>query len=129
MEETKVFEIDGHVQEENPLINGFEAHIPHEEIMSRNVDDCNVKGWGNPVPHTVSPSICYSKPNTAELKATMVIRPITPSTLIALTDPCLMAWCFTDDDVNPVPNSCLTQKPHDHSQDQLYAQLRDDLDM
>ena len=105
------------MQEENPLI---EAHIPHEGTMSRNIDEGrNAQGCEYPTSDTVSPS--------AELKATMVIRPITPSTLMALTDPCLMAWCFTDDEVNPVPNSRLTQKPHDHSQDQLYAQLQDEM--
>jgi len=35
----------------------------------------------------------------------MIIRPITPSTLMALTEPCLMGWCFSDAEENPDPNN------------------------
>jgi hypothetical protein len=30
----------------------------------------------------------------------LIIRPISPSTLIALTEPCLMDWCATVDSIN-----------------------------
>jgi hypothetical protein len=35
----------------------------------------------------------------------MVIRPITPSTLMALTEPCLMAWCYAEDGADSDPKS------------------------
>ena len=35
----------------------------------------------------------------------LVIRPISPSTLIALTEPCLMAWCTAFDDSLAEPGS------------------------
>ena len=44
-----------------------------------------------------------SKQTTGRSK--LVIRPISPSTLIALTEPCLMAWCTAFDDSLAEPGS------------------------
>ena len=38
-------------------------------------------------------------------RSKLVIRPISPSTLIALTEPCLMAWCTAFDDSLAEPGS------------------------
>ena len=39
------------------------------------------------------------------VKPTMIIRPITPSTIMALTEPCLMNWCYRveEDDQIQIP--------------------------
>lgn len=39
-----------------------------------------------------------NKQFTATGRSKLIIRPITPSTLMALTEPCLMAWCTPFDD-------------------------------
>ena len=46
-----------------------------------------------------------------------VIRPISPSTLMALTEPCLMAWCTASDDslTEPGPSVHLPLQSSDHN--------------
>ena len=51
-------------------------------------------------------------------RSKLVIRPISPSTLMALTEPCLMDWCTALDDeslVKPCPSADLPLQISDHS--------------
>ena len=52
-----------------------------------------------------------SRKQTTAGRSKLVIRPISPSTLIALTEPCLMAWCtpFDDSLAEPGSSAYLTQ--------------------
>jgi hypothetical protein len=47
----------------------------------------------------------------------LIIRPISPSTLMALTEPCLMAWCTASDDnlVEPIPSAYLPLQSSDYN--------------
>ena len=50
-------------------------------------------------------------------RSKLVIRPISPSTLIALTEPCLMAWCTAFDEslAEPVSSAHLPLPSSDHN--------------
>ena len=50
-------------------------------------------------------------------RSKLVIRPISPSTLIALTEPCLMAWCtaFDDNTAEPASSAYLPLQSSDYN--------------
>ena len=49
-------------------------------------------------------------------RSKLIIRPISPSTLMALTEPCLMAWCTASDEnlAEPVPSAYLPLQNSDY---------------
>lgn len=47
-------------------------------------------------PETDALSSIYGH-QTPVMRPPFIVRPISPSTLIALTEPCLMAWCYNED--------------------------------
>lgn len=69
------------------------------------ITDARTQVLDNYFPHpNVQAKMDYNiLPNSGNSKQTtpgrskLIIRPISPSTLMALTEPCLMAWCTTFD--------------------------------
>ena len=59
-------------------------------------------------------------------RSKLVIRPISPSTLMALTEPCLMAWCTSTDEslIEPGPSAHLPLQSSDHNN---YADKKNNL--
>lgn len=49
---------------------------------------------GRPTFHPGENFLTEEQEDGSTNQATVAIRPITPSTLMALTEPCLMAWCL-----------------------------------
>ena len=60
---------------------------------------------------------------TATGQSKLVIRPISPSTLMALTEPCLMAWCTAFDENLAEPDSS-AYFPLQSSDDNNYVDTR-----
>lgn len=124
-----------------PVLNVVhEEIIPSEEIQTHTVSEDMFSEMGSqankleiyrrvneyvaPNSHALQTDRITEDPTQA-----MIIRPITPSTLIALTEPCLLSWCCTIHELDVaavlnLPTSDAKTDLYDSAQDMPYVSLQ-----